>query len=57
MQPVAVETRMWREALVFLFLCVIAWPVIASACIGTYALGWWLWFIVNGPPGAGLGAS
>jgi nitrate reductase NapE component len=52
MQLVAAETRTWREALVFLFLCIIVWPVIAAACIGVYALVWWLWFVVNGPPGA-----
>ncbi|MFL5289471.1 MAG: hypothetical protein ACJ8AW_53075 [Rhodopila sp.] len=52
MQPVAAETRTWREVLVFLVLCVIAWPVIAATCIGVYALGWWSWFVVNGPPGA-----
>jgi nitrate reductase NapE component len=51
MQPVAAETRMWREALIFLFLCLVVWPLIASVCIGAYGLGWWLWFVISGPPG------
>jgi nitrate reductase NapE component len=36
----------------FLVLSVLIWPIIACAFVGTYGLGWWIYFILEGPPGS-----
>jgi nitrate reductase NapE len=51
MQAAAEEPRRWREALMFLVLSVLIWPVIASAFVGAYGLAFWIYFILEGPPG------
>jgi nitrate reductase NapE component len=51
MQAAAAEPKKWREAVVFLFLSVMIWPIIASAFVGAYGLAWWLYFSIEGPPG------
>ncbi len=35
----------------FLVLSVLIWPVIASAFVGAYGLAFWIYFILEGPPG------
>jgi periplasmic nitrate reductase NapE len=53
MQADKAESRKWREAVMFLFLAVMVWPLIASAFVGAYGLAWWIYFILAGPPGPG----
>lgn len=48
---VAAEPRKWREALMFIVLAVLIWPVIASAFVGAYGLTFWIYFMLAGPPG------
>ena len=45
------EPRRWREGLMFLILSVMIWPVISSAFVGIYGLTFWIYFMLNGPPG------
>ncbi|MEA2737720.1 MAG: periplasmic nitrate reductase NapE [Acetobacteraceae bacterium] len=45
------EPRRWREALMFLILSVLIWPVIATGFVGTYGLAFWIYFMLAGPPG------
>jgi len=51
MQADAAEPRKWREAVVFLFLSVMVWPVLAGGFVAAYGLAWWVYFIFAGPPG------
>jgi periplasmic nitrate reductase NapE len=39
------------EFLVFISLAVLIWPVIAVAFVGTYGFVFWIYFLLNGPPG------
>jgi nitrate reductase NapE len=51
MQADTAEPLKWREAVVFLFLSVMVWPVIAGGFIAAYGLAWWVYFMFAGPPG------
>jgi nitrate reductase NapE len=52
MQADAIESSKWREALAFIVLAVLIWPVIAAAFVGSYGLAFWIYFMLAGPPGA-----
>jgi nitrate reductase NapE len=40
-----------EEALVFLTLAVLIWPVIAVGVVGGFGFLIWMWQLVFGPPG------
>jgi len=51
MQATATEPRKWREAIMFVVLAILIWPLIATAFVGTYGLVFWCYFMFAGPPG------
>lgn len=48
--PPTTPTRR-EEALVFLTLAVLIWPVIAVGVVGGFGFLIWMWQLVFGPPG------
>lgn len=48
--PPRASTRR-EEALVFLTLAVLIWPVIAVGVVGGFGFLIWMWQLVFGPPG------
>jgi len=50
-QSGADQPSRWRELLVFFVLAVLMWPIIAVVFVGTYGFAFWVYFILNGPPG------
>ena len=47
-QPVAVSKR--RELLVFVFLAVVLFPVIAVGVVAGWGFLVWMWQLIAGPP-------
>jgi nitrate reductase NapE len=52
MQTDTFEPHKWREAMAFIVLAVLIWPVIAAAIVAAYGLAFWVYFLLAGPPGA-----
>jgi nitrate reductase NapE len=52
MDVATTEPSKWREAMSFVILAFLIWPFIAVAFVGTYGLAFWVYFMLNGPPGA-----
>ena len=42
---------LWREAVVFVTLCVLVWPAALTTLIGAYGVGFWLYGAFAAPPG------
>jgi nitrate reductase NapE len=40
-----------REAIIFVFLAVLIWPVLACVFVGAYGFAFWIYFMLAGPPG------
>jgi nitrate reductase NapE len=51
MQTAASEPQKWREAMTFVILAILIWPIIAVAFVGAYGLAFWSYFMLAGPPG------
>ncbi len=51
MSPTEFQPRRWRELMMFAILSVLIWPFIATAFVGAYGFVWWIYFILEGPPG------
>jgi periplasmic nitrate reductase NapE len=45
----AAEKR--REILVFIFLAIVIWPIIAVGVVGSYGFLVWMYQLIAGPPG------
>jgi nitrate reductase NapE len=48
---VPARRRRWREILVFLILAVFIWPFIAVGVVAAWGFGFWMYYLVTGPPG------
>jgi nitrate reductase NapE len=52
MQVTAAVPGKLREATMFVVVAFLIWPIIAAAFVGAYGLGFWVYFLLSGPPGA-----
>jgi nitrate reductase NapE len=50
-QTTATEPGKWHERIMFVVLAFLIWPFLATAFVGTYGFCFWIYFLVNGPPG------
>ena len=50
MQTDVFESHKWREAMAFIVLAVLIWPVIAAAIVGAYGLAFWSVYTVAAHP-------
>ncbi|APX94467.1 MULTISPECIES: periplasmic nitrate reductase, NapE protein [Franzmannia] len=48
---VAPSVRKRQELKLFLFICVLLFPILAVAVVGSYGFAVWIYQMIAGPPG------